>query len=139
MGFGSVANIEMYNIDTMEEELEHTILDKILKEWEVEEDAEMEEGVKKDGIKDYDVDMHTLGGEAEDDMDECIRTITCEGNCSSNLEMACQVPVLEVGRGKSNKDIENRIVSTSPTVHLDGQDMLVSVYRLYNVQGTVHV
>ena len=85
----------------------------------MEEDDEMEEGVRKDSTKVYDDDAHTLGVESEGDMDECIRTITCEGNCSSNLEMSCQVPVLEVGRGKSKKNMQNMSVSTGPTVHLD--------------------
>ena len=35
MGFGADANIEMEDVDTLEEELEHTNLDKILQEWEV--------------------------------------------------------------------------------------------------------
>jgi hypothetical protein len=54
-GFGTDANIEMEDVDTLEEELEHTILDKIIQEWEVEEDDEMEEGVMKDCTKGLDV------------------------------------------------------------------------------------
>ena len=135
MGFGPVASIEMDDMDSMEEELEHTILDKILQEWEGEEDAEMQEGVRKKGVKDYDEDMHTLGEEAEDDLDECIRTINCEGNCSSNFEISCQVPALEVGRGKTNKDMENRIVSTCPTVHLDGVRYVSECIRTVQCAG----
>jgi hypothetical protein len=59
-GFGADAKIEMEDVDTLEEELEHTNLDKILQEWEVEEDDEMEEGVMKDRIKGLDVDAKTL-------------------------------------------------------------------------------
>ena len=131
MGFGPVASIEMDDMDSMEEELEHTIL----QEWEGEEDAEMQEGVRKKGVKDYDEDMHTLGEEAEDDLDECIRTINCEGNCSSNFEISCQVPALEVGRGKTNKDMENRIVSTCPTVHLDGVRYVSECIRTVQCAG----
>ena len=79
--------------------------------------------------------MHTLGEEAEDDLDECIRTINCEGNCSSNFEIACQVTALEVGRGKTNKDMENRIVSTCPTVHLDGVRYVSECIRTVQCAG----
>ena len=77
MGFGADANIEMEDVDTLEEELEHTNLDKILQEWEVEEDDEMEEGVMKDCTKGLDVDAQILEVESEVGIDECIRTITC--------------------------------------------------------------
>ena len=76
MGFGEDANIEMEDVDTLEEELEHTNLDKILQEWEVEEDDEMEEGVMKDCTKGLDVDAQILEVESEVGIDECIRTIT---------------------------------------------------------------
>ena len=33
--------------------------------------------------------------------------------------MSCQVPALWVGRGKIEKDMQNRIVSTSLTLHVD--------------------
>ena len=122
MGFGADANIEMEDVDTLEEELEHTNLDKILQEWEVEEDDEMEEGVMKDCTKGLDVDAQILEVESEVGIDECIRTITCKDNCSGSLEMSCQVPELWVGRGKIEKDMQNRIVSTSPTVHVDSVD-----------------
>ena len=59
---------------------------------------------------------------AVDSIDECIRTIACEHNCSGNLELPCKFPALEVGRGKNEKDIRNRNVATSPTVHTDGME-----------------
>ena len=81
MGFGVSTNIEMKDIDMLNEEMEHTILDNSLLEWEQDEDYEMVEGVRKN-IQDDD----RLGLEvgAGDGVDECIKTITCEGNCSSN-------------------------------------------------------
>ena len=75
----------MEDVDTLEEELEHTNLDKILQEWEVEEDDEMEEGVMKDCPKGLSVDAQILEVESEVGIDECIRTITCKDNCSGNL------------------------------------------------------
>ena len=91
------------------------MLDNILLEWELEDDDDMGEGVRKE-CQEGDV----LGL----DVDECIRTITCEGNCSSssNSELPHRVPALEVGRGENEKDMKNRIVSNSLTVHSDGYE-----------------
>ena len=39
---------------------------------------------------------------AEDGIDECIRTISCEGNCSGNLELSGKASSLKVVRGKNS-------------------------------------
>ena len=67
--------------------MEHTILDKILKDWEVEEGYEMEEGVMEECPDDKGQDLE-VG--AVDSIDECIRTIACVHNCSGNLELPCK-------------------------------------------------
>ena len=59
---------------------------------------------------------------AGDNVDECIKTISCEGNCSSNSKLSHSVPALEVGRGENGKDMKNRIVSNSLTVHSDSYE-----------------
>jgi hypothetical protein len=82
MGCGADANIEMEDVDTLEEELEHTILDNIIQEWEVEVDNEMEEGVMKDCNKGLDVGSGV-------GIDEFIQTITCKGNCSGSCHFMC--------------------------------------------------
>ena len=81
MGFGVSTNIKMKAIDMLNEELEHTILDNILLEWEQDEDYEMVEGVRKNIQDDDRLGLEVGTG---DGVDECIKTITCEGNCSSN-------------------------------------------------------
>ena len=50
IGFGKNTNIEMKEIDNLNEEMEHTILDNILLEWEQEEDDDMEEGMSGGGL-----------------------------------------------------------------------------------------
>ena len=61
MGFGADANIEMEDVDTLEEELERTILEKKnLQEWEADKDDEMEEGVMKDCTKGPNGDAQSL-------------------------------------------------------------------------------
>ena len=48
--------------------------------------------------------------EAEEDIDEYIRTISCKGDCSGNLEVPEKASALKVGRGKNDKDSRNRII-----------------------------
>ena len=57
------------------------------------------------------------------------------GNCSGNLELSCKVSALELGRGKNGKDIENRIVSTSPTVHMDGKEYVSECVQTVQCAG----
>ena len=116
MRFETDTNIEMEEFDTLDEVLEHTILEELLQGWEEEDNFELKTGIAEEGQDDMD---RYLGEEAEDDIDECIKTISCEGNCSGNLELSGKASALKVGRGKNNKDIRNRNIANTLTVHSD--------------------
>ena len=72
---------------------------------------------------------------AGDNVDECIKTISCEGNCSSNSKLSHSVPALEVGRGKNRKDMKNRIVANSLTVHSDGIEYVSECVQTVHCAG----
>ena len=78
MDFGMKNNIEMTEIDNLNEEMGHTMLDNILLEWELEDDDDMGEVVRKE-CQEGDVLGLEVG--TGDNVDECIKTITCEGTC----------------------------------------------------------
>ena len=61
-------NIEMTEIDNLNEEMEHTIIDNIL-EWEQEDDNDMGEGVRKECQEGDGLGLEVGTG---DNVDECI-------------------------------------------------------------------
>ena len=125
-------NIEMEVCDTLDEVLEHTILEELLQGWEEEDNFELKTGITEEGQDDMD---RYPGEEAEDDIDECIKTISCEGNCSGNLEVSRKVSVRKVGRGEKYKDNRNRNIATTLTVHLDGIDYVSECVQTVHCAG----
>jgi hypothetical protein len=73
--------------------------------------------------------------DAEEDIDECIRTISCKGDCSCDLEVAEKASAPEVGRGENNKDIRNRNIATTLTVHSDSLDNVSECVQTVHCAG----
>lgn len=119
MGFDTDTNIEMEECDELDETLEHTILEELLRGWEEEDTFAMKTVITDGGQEDMDWYLEV---DAEEDIDECIRTISCKGDCSCDLEVAEKASAPEVGRGENNKDIRNRNIATTLTVHSDSLD-----------------
>ena len=90
-----------YNFDDI---LEHTILDKILQDCD--EDIQMEEGVRNGLLESKRPERRLM-----DDVDECIETIFCEGDCQHNIPDANIASTEEWNRGENELDIDITISS----------------------------
>jgi hypothetical protein len=96
--------------DTLEEDfsfndrLEHTILDKILQDWD--EDMQMQEGVLENEAK-------RPERRQMDDLDECLETIFCERDCQNTISEADIIPTEEWSRGENEISRDRNITTSS--------------------------
>ena len=82
--------------DSIDEELEHTILDNILQEWD--EDDQMVEGIMEEvSEKEAEHSEERL----EFEKDGCLETIFCEGDCQSISQLSCKASAKEWSRGEN--------------------------------------
>jgi hypothetical protein len=92
--------------DDFNDELEHTILDKILQDWD--EDMQMEEGVKNSLLEN---EAKRPERRRMDDLDECLETIFCEGDCQNTIPETDIASTEEWSRGE-NKINRDRNITT---------------------------
>ena len=108
MGFEVDTYMDDMLEDSINEELEHTILDKILQEWD--DDMVMEEGVRKDL---QEKEARQPGRRLMDDMDECLDTIFCEGDCQHIFPKTCKTSTTEWSRGENITNRDRNVTTSS--------------------------